>query len=130
MLEAGKYESVHKLFETMQRNGLALKALTYKGGIYRGNWSTIYLPNFIIILTQVSIFTDLSGVVLVKAFWREGRIEDAVMAVRDMEQRGIVGAACLYYELACCLCKNGLWKDAMLEVCCSYAQNCRNVHGR
>jgi hypothetical protein len=39
-----------------------------------------------------------------------------VEAVRDMEQRGVVGAASVYYELACCLCYNGRWQDAMLEV--------------
>jgi hypothetical protein len=33
-----------------------------------------------------------------------------------MEQRGVVGAASVYYELACCLCNKGRWKDAMLQV--------------
>ncbi|KAG5241031.1 pentatricopeptide repeat-containing protein [Salix suchowensis] len=37
-------------------------------------------------------------------------------SVRDMEQRGVIGAASVYYELACCLCYNGRWQDAMLEV--------------
>ncbi|KAJ6420307.1 hypothetical protein OIU84_030261 [Salix udensis] len=54
--------------------------------------------------------------VLVRAFWEEGRVNEAVEAVRDMEQRGVVGAASVYYELACCLCFNGRWQDAMLEV--------------
>lgn len=51
-----------------------------------------------------------------RAFWEEGRVDEAVEAVRDMEQRGVVGAASVYYELACCLCNNGRWQDAMLEV--------------
>lgn len=54
--------------------------------------------------------------VLVRAFWEEGKVDEAVEAVRDMEKRGVVGAACVYYELACCLCDNGRWKDAMMEV--------------
>lgn len=54
--------------------------------------------------------------VLVRAFWEEGRVNEAVEAVRDMEKRGVVGAASVYYELACCLCYNGRWQDAMLEV--------------
>ncbi|GMP27710.1 hypothetical protein CsSME_00003582 [Camellia sinensis var. sinensis] len=33
-----------------------------------------------------------------------------------MEQRGVFGIACVYYELACCLCNNGRWQEAMLEV--------------
>ncbi|KAM7507202.1 hypothetical protein LguiA_017655 [Lonicera macranthoides] len=54
--------------------------------------------------------------VLVKAFWEEGNVNEAVRAVRIMEQRGVVGAACVYYELACCLCNNGRWQEAMLEI--------------
>lgn len=29
--------------------------------------------------------------VLVQALWREGKIDEAVLAVKDMERRGIVG---------------------------------------
>ncbi|GMJ03848.1 embryo defective 1408, DELAYED GREENING 1, EMBRYO DEFECTIVE 246, thermo sensitive leaf color 1 [Hibiscus trionum] len=54
--------------------------------------------------------------VLVKAFWEEGKINEAVETVRGMEQRGVIGTASVYYELACCLCKNGRWQDAMIEV--------------
>jgi pentatricopeptide repeat protein len=53
--------------------------------------------------------------VLVRALWREGKIEEAVEAVRDMEQKGVIGTGSVYYELACCLCNNGRWCDAMLE---------------
>lgn len=54
--------------------------------------------------------------VLVKAFWEEGKVDEAIQVVRDMEQRGVFGAACVYYELACCLCNNGRWQEALLEV--------------
>ncbi|GJN08173.1 hypothetical protein PR202_ga26066 [Eleusine coracana subsp. coracana] len=53
--------------------------------------------------------------VLVRAFWEQGKVNEAVEAVTEMEQRGVVGAASVYYELACCLCNNGRWKDAMLQ---------------
>lgn len=56
-----------------------------------------------------------SFLVLVRALWREGKIEGAVEAVRDMEQKGVIGSGSVYYELACCLCTNGRWRDAMLE---------------
>lgn len=59
--------------------------------------------------------------VLVRAFWEQGKINEAVEAVNEMEQRGVVGAASVYYELACCLCNNGRWRDAMLQVCNYYA---------
>lgn len=54
--------------------------------------------------------------VLVRAFWCEGKVNEAVEAVRDMEQRGVVGTGSVYYELACCLCNNGRWQDALVEV--------------
>ncbi|RCV26705.1 hypothetical protein SETIT_5G267700v2 [Setaria italica] len=54
--------------------------------------------------------------VLVNALWREGKIDEAVMAVKDMESRGIVGSASLYYDLARCLCSGGRCKEALLQV--------------
>ncbi|KAJ0982145.1 hypothetical protein J5N97_010400 [Dioscorea zingiberensis] len=54
--------------------------------------------------------------VLVRAFWEEGKVDEAIRAVRDMEQRGVVGIASVYYELACCLCNKGRWQEAVMEV--------------
>ncbi|KAI3972756.1 hypothetical protein MKX01_019414 [Papaver californicum] len=54
--------------------------------------------------------------VLVKAFWEEGKVSEAVKVVRDMEQRGVVGSVSVYYELACCLCNSGRWQEAMIEI--------------
>jgi len=54
--------------------------------------------------------------VLVRTFWKEGKVDEAVKAVRDMERRGVMGTASVYYELACCLCNCGRWQDATLEV--------------
>lgn len=54
--------------------------------------------------------------VIVRAYWEEGKVNEAIKAVRDMEQRGIVGTACVYYELACCLCNNQRWQEAIMEV--------------
>ncbi|KAK1300941.1 Pentatricopeptide repeat-containing protein [Acorus calamus] len=45
--------------------------------------------------------------VVVRAFWEEGKVDEAVQTVRNMEERGVVGSASLYYELACCLCNKG-----------------------
>lgn len=49
--------------------------------------------------------------------WREGKIDEAVLAVQDMENRGIVGTASLYYDLARCLCSAGRCDEALLQVC-------------
>lgn len=54
--------------------------------------------------------------VLVKTFWKEDKIDKAIDVVRDMEQRGIVRTASVYYELACCLCNKGRWQEAMGQV--------------
>ncbi|KAG9151372.1 hypothetical protein Leryth_026000 [Lithospermum erythrorhizon] len=54
--------------------------------------------------------------VLVKTLWKEGKVCEAVTAVRDMEQRGVVGNSSVYYELACCLCYHGRWQDGFLEI--------------
>lgn len=51
--------------------------------------------------------------VLVNTFWREGKTEEAVLAVKDMERRGIVGSAALYYDLARCLCTSGRCQEAL-----------------
>ncbi|VAH63347.1 unnamed protein product [Triticum turgidum subsp. durum] len=65
---------------------------------------------------QKSIPGALNYKVLVNALWREGKIDEAVMAVKDMENRGIVGSASLYYDLARCLCSGGRCKEALLQV--------------
>lgn len=49
-------------------------------------------------------------------FWREGKTDEAVSAVEDMERRGIVGSAALYYDLARCLCSSGKCEEALMQV--------------
>ncbi|KAI4962851.1 hypothetical protein ZWY2020_025242 [Hordeum vulgare] len=47
----------------------------------------------------VKFFEKDAEKVLVRAFWEQGKVNEAVEAVKDMEQRGVVGAATVYYEL-------------------------------
>lgn len=108
MQKSGKYDVVHELFQKMKRSGEAVKALTYKGittspivDMLLGDYWSIY---------------SLHNVVLVRAYWEEGKVNDAVRAVRDMERRGVIGVSSVYYELARCLCFYGRWQDAILEV--------------
>ncbi|KAL2484162.1 Pentatricopeptide repeat-containing protein [Forsythia ovata] len=54
--------------------------------------------------------------VLVNTLWREGKTDAAIMAVEDMEGRGIVGTAGLYYDLARCLCSAGRCQEALKQI--------------
>ncbi|KAL0442368.1 UNVERIFIED_CONTAM: Pentatricopeptide repeat-containing protein, chloroplastic [Sesamum latifolium] len=54
--------------------------------------------------------------VLVNALWREGKIDEAIMAVEEMEKRGIIGNAGLYYDLARCLCSAGRSHEALKQI--------------
>lgn len=111
MLQSGKYELVYEYFGKMKRSGEAIKALTYKG---------TFVLCFTVKDSMIAKWFLKHGfpliLVLVKTFWEDGKVNEAVRVVRDMEQRGLVGAACVYYELACCLCNNGRWLEAMVEV--------------
>ncbi|XP_010926893.1 pentatricopeptide repeat-containing protein At1g30610, chloroplastic [Elaeis guineensis] len=63
-----------------------------------------------------SIPGALNYKVLVNTLWKEGRIDEAVLAVKDMERRGVVGSASLYYDLARCLCSAGRCQEALLQI--------------
>uniref|UniRef100_A0A7N0V8H8 Pentatricopeptide repeat-containing protein n=1 Tax=Kalanchoe fedtschenkoi TaxID=63787 RepID=A0A7N0V8H8_KALFE len=54
--------------------------------------------------------------VLVNTLWKEGKSDEAVLAVDQMEKRGIVGSAALYYDLARCLCSMGRCKEALMQM--------------
>ncbi|XP_074308990.1 pentatricopeptide repeat-containing protein At1g30610, chloroplastic [Silene latifolia] len=54
--------------------------------------------------------------VLVNTLWREGKPEEAITAVQEMESRGLVGSASLYYDLARCLCSAGRCEEALMQV--------------
>nr|DAD37280.1 TPA_asm: hypothetical protein HUJ06_007921 [Nelumbo nucifera] len=63
-----------------------------------------------------SIPNALNYKVLVNTLWREGKADEAVLIVQDMERRGIVGSASLYYDLARCLCSVGRCQEALMQI--------------
>ncbi|XP_006646195.1 pentatricopeptide repeat-containing protein At1g30610, chloroplastic [Oryza brachyantha] len=79
-----------------------------------GKYNLVY--EFFSKVEKSSIPGALNYKVLINALWREGKVDEAVMAVKDMESRGIVGSASLYYDLARCLCSGGRCKEALLQV--------------
>ncbi|XP_023736395.1 pentatricopeptide repeat-containing protein At1g30610, chloroplastic [Lactuca sativa] len=59
---------------------------------------------------------SLTYKVVVNTLWKEGRIDDAIATVEDMEKRGIVGSAAVYYDLARCLCSAGRSDEAIVQI--------------
>lgn len=54
--------------------------------------------------------------VLVNTHWKEGNIDMAIRAVKEMEGRGIIGTGGLYYDLARGLCSAGRCQEALMQV--------------
>ncbi|XP_068656324.1 pentatricopeptide repeat-containing protein At1g30610, chloroplastic isoform X2 [Aristolochia californica] len=71
---------------------------------------------FFLKVEKSSIPNALNYKVLVNTLWKEGKTEEAITVVQDMERRGIVGSASLYYGIARCLCSAGRPKEALQQV--------------
>ncbi|XP_057456870.1 pentatricopeptide repeat-containing protein At1g30610, chloroplastic [Lotus japonicus] len=67
-------------------------------------------------LQKSSIPNSLTYRVLVNTFWKEGKTDEAISAVQEMETRGIVGSAAIYYDLARCLCAAGRGREALMQI--------------
>lgn len=48
--------------------------------------------------------------------WKEGKTDEAMLAVQNMEKRGIVGSGALYSDFARCLCSAGRCQEALIQV--------------
>ncbi|KAK6125263.1 hypothetical protein DH2020_041007 [Rehmannia glutinosa] len=93
-----QWKGVSWVFQQMRKNGLRPNGASY-------GLAMEFLTHLL-----------FACLVLVRAFWEEGKVNDAVQTVRDMERRGVIGTASVYYELARCLCFHGRWEDAILEI--------------
>ncbi|XP_028752389.1 pentatricopeptide repeat-containing protein At1g30610, chloroplastic isoform X2 [Neltuma alba] len=71
--------------------------------------------DFFMKVQKFSIPNSLTYRVLVNTLWKEGKTDEAVLAVQDMERRGIVGSASLYYDLSRCLCAAGRCSEALMQ---------------
>nr|GME20716.1 pentatricopeptide repeat-containing protein At1g30610, chloroplastic [Ipomoea batatas] len=72
--------------------------------------------DYFIKLQKSCIPSALTYKVLINTLWKEGKTDEAILAVEDMERRGIVGTASLYYDLARCLCSAGRCQEALIQV--------------
>ncbi|KAI3731770.1 hypothetical protein L1987_62959 [Smallanthus sonchifolius] len=59
---------------------------------------------------------SLTYKVLVNIFWKENKVDEAILTVNEMEKRGIIGSAALYYDLARCLCSTGRSEEAIVQI--------------
>ncbi|CAJ2655054.1 unnamed protein product [Trifolium pratense] len=111
MFSCGKYNLVHEFFRKLQKSSIP-NPLTYRGILI---YFHIHVNHLI---TSCDYYLDLHLLcaVLVNTFWKEGKIDEAVSAVLEMERRGIVGSASLYYDLARCLCAAGRRHEALMQI--------------
>lgn len=58
----------------------------------------------------------ICSIVLVNTLWKEGKVDEAILTVEQMEKRGVVGSAAVYYDLARCLCSAGRCEVALVQV--------------
>ncbi|GFY86639.1 tetratricopeptide repeat (TPR)-like superfamily protein [Actinidia rufa] len=118
LVPSHQWKGVSWVFEQLRKNGLRPNGATYglamEVMLRSGKFDLVH--EFFRKMRSGEAPKGLTYKVLVRAFWEEGKVDEAVQAVRDMERRGVFGTACVYYELACCLCNNGRWQEALLEV--------------
>ncbi|CAJ2635264.1 unnamed protein product [Trifolium pratense] len=114
-----QWKGVSWVFQQLQESGLKPNGATYglamEVMLQSGNYDLVH-ELFGKMRTSGEAPEALTYKVLVRTFWKEGKVDEAVKSVRDMERRGIMGLASVYYELACCLCNCGRWQDAITEV--------------
>ncbi|XP_022843783.1 pentatricopeptide repeat-containing protein At5g67570, chloroplastic [Olea europaea var. sylvestris] len=114
-----QWKGVSWVFEQLRKNGLRPNGATYglamEVMLQSGKYDLVH-EFYGKMRRSGEALKALTYRVLVKAFWEEGEVDEAVRAVRDMERRGVVGTASVYYELACCLCYYGRRQEAILEI--------------
>ncbi|KAM1561535.1 hypothetical protein ACFX1Z_004649 [Malus domestica] len=61
-------------------------------------------------------FKKVQKISIPNALTYRGKIDEAVSVVHNMERRGIVGYAALYYDFARCLCSAGRCQEALMQI--------------
>ncbi|PON63654.1 Tetratricopeptide-like helical domain containing protein [Parasponia andersonii] len=112
-----KWEGAFWVLQQLKEKGIHPSATTYglvmEVMLACGKYNLVH--EFFRKLQKSSIPTALTYRVLVNSLWKEGKLDEAVLAVQDMENRGIVGSAALYYDFARCLCSAGRCQEALIQ---------------
>lgn len=113
-----QWEGAFWVLQQLKKAGLKLTSTTYglvmEVMLACGKYNLVH--DFFKKVQRSSIPNALTYRVVLNALWREGRTDEAIDAVQDMERRGIVGSASLYYDLARCLCSAGRCDKALIQV--------------
>ncbi|KAJ8758774.1 hypothetical protein K2173_000495 [Erythroxylum novogranatense] len=110
----GAFWVLQQLKQQGQQPSIATYGLIMEVMFVCGKYNLVH--EFFRKMQKSSIPNALAYRVIVNALWREGKTEEAVLAVEDMERRGIVGSAALYYDLARCLCSAGRCQEALIQI--------------
>ncbi|KAI4295242.1 hypothetical protein L6164_035308 [Bauhinia variegata] len=113
-----QWEGAFWVLQQLKKQGEEPSATTY-GLVMEvmfscGKYNVVY--EFFRKVQKSSIPNSLTYRVLVNTLWKEGKTDEAILAVQDMEGRGIVGSASLYYDLARCLCAAGRCHEALMQI--------------
>ncbi|GMH24048.1 hypothetical protein Nepgr_025891 [Nepenthes gracilis] len=114
-----QWKGVSWVFEQLRKGGLKPNNATYglamEVMLYSGKYGLVH-ELFQKMRKNGEAPKALTYKIIVRTFLEGRKIDEAIDAVRDMERRGIIGTASVYYELACCLCNQGRWQEAMIEI--------------
>lgn len=113
-----QWEGAFWVLEQLKKQGLQPATTTY-GLVMEvmfacGKYNLVH--EFFKKMQKSSIPNALTYRVIVNTLWREDKIDEAIQTVRNMERRGIVGSAALYYDFARCLCSAGRCQEALMQI--------------
>ncbi|KAK9088124.1 hypothetical protein Scep_027206 [Stephania cephalantha] len=113
-----QWEGAFWVLQQLKQQGLQPSSTTYglvmEVMFESGKYSLVH--EFFRKVEKSSIPNALNYRVLVNTLWREDKVNEAVVVVQEMERRGIVGSASLYYDLARCLCSVGRCEEALAQI--------------
>ncbi|CAL9016112.1 unnamed protein product [Prunus brigantina] len=113
-----QWEGAFWVLQQLQQQGLQPATTTYglvmEVMLACGKYNLVH--DFFKKVQKSSIPNALTYRVIVNTLWREGKVDEAVLVVQNMERRGIVGSAALYYDFARCLCSAGRCQEALMQI--------------
>ncbi|KAM1235040.1 hypothetical protein ACFX2J_004555 [Malus domestica] len=104
-----QWEGVFWVLQQLKQQGLQPAATTYELVMELmlacGKYNLVH-----------EFFKKVQKISIPNALTYRGKIDEAVSVVHNMERRGIVGYAALYYDFARCLCSAGRCQEALMQI--------------